>query len=122
MTHTQDSGSEIPRELLPGGEVVLTQDVGSVPALGPLSATVSVTGTDPVSQEVVEASASVRFWIVPWLLLLAVAVLCILLLLWRRRTPGGTGGQELDVGPAGTEEEDRVSVGAGAGASAMGEP
>jgi hypothetical protein len=98
ITHDAESTETIPAQLLPGSEVVLTQRVGSIPALGPLTASVSVKGTDPVAEKDVHASASVRFWIIPWLLILVLAVLLTVGVLWRRRRREGDATSDRDPG------------------------
>jgi hypothetical protein len=77
---------ELP-ELLPGGDVLVTETVTGIPQLVRLTAEVEVTAR--IEDEQVVASRSV--WAVPWLLLLVVLVVVGLAVVWLRRRRRGGG-------------------------------
>ena len=117
----------LPTEVLPGNSVTFRARFDDIAPLVLMSATVSVVGADPVLNKPITVSETSWFWLVPWLLLAAVAVVILVVLLaWRRRrgrrgrTPAGPGGTRQPPGDGGGKaraaEPGLVAAGSGTAA------
>ena len=89
-------------ELLPGNSVHITEAWENVSPLGPVTATVEVTG------EGVTAKASERFFLIPWFwLAVAVALAVFFVLMRRRRRRRGRPVESVAAPPCGTDRRAR---------------
>jgi hypothetical protein len=106
----QTRQNPLPAQILPGGQLVLTEIWNGTPPFDPLTAHVSVSASDPGSTLPVVTASSTTFWYFPWLPVLILIALIVGLLLWRRwrhnrtqrkETPPGAqsaGGSAVDSG------------------------
>jgi hypothetical protein len=115
---TQNRTNPLPRQMLPGAKLTLTEEWNGIPPFDPLTALVSVTSVDPSTAGHVSTEASTPFWYFPWILVLIVLVLIagLIVLIRRRRrrksnvdgappSQDGTSGSEDPSPPSMTERE-----------------
>ncbi|MHB1775909.1 MAG: hypothetical protein ACYCU7_07990 [Acidimicrobiales bacterium] len=106
----QSRANPLPLQLLPGGNLTLTEEWNGIPPFDPLTASVTAHAVDPSSTLPVSTSASTPFLYFPWifaLILLALIAGVIALIVVRRRrkaraggTPPSQGGEPGGGGPA----------------------
>jgi hypothetical protein len=76
--------SPIPDQLLPGNSVVFTKTWAELPPIDHVTVHVRATATQLGSTAPVRTERTVGVWIVPWAVLLVIAIV-LTLLYWRRR-------------------------------------
>lgn len=113
----QSKKNPLPSELLPGGQITLTELWSGIPPFDPLTAHVSVSATEPSSQMQVASGSSVTFWYFPWLLVVIVIALIVGFVLWRRWRR-----RRLDGGPSSPSSSVSGQVGPDLSNSPTGQP
>ncbi len=91
----QSRANPLPLQLLPRGNLSLTEEWNGIPPFDPLTASVTATAVDPSSTQHVSTTASTSFWYFPWivaLILLALIAGVIALIVVRRRRKARAGG------------------------------
>ena len=81
----QSKKSPLPPQLLPGGQMTLTELWSGIPPFDPMTAHVTVTAGYAGGRVPVVAASSSTFWYFPWLLVLIVVILIVGLVVWRHR-------------------------------------
>ena len=116
---TQSKKNPLPSQLLPGGQLTLTELWSGIPPFDPLTAHVNATAYYPGGRVPVVAASSSTFWYFPWLLVLIVLALIVGYIVWRRRrrrrepeSPSASSGDVADSGgPAESVSEPMEDVG-----------
>jgi hypothetical protein len=100
---TQSRTNPLPAQILPGGRFTLTELWSGMPPYDPLTAHVSVKGTDPESPlPYMAAASSSTVWWFPWIPVVIVLGLIAGFILWRRWRRRRQRGD----GPAGATPDD----------------
>jgi hypothetical protein len=81
----QSKKNPLPAQLLPGGQLTLTELWSGIPPFDPLTAHVNATAYYPGGRVPVVTASSSTFWYFPWLLVLIVLALIVGFIVWRRR-------------------------------------
>ncbi len=71
----QSKANPLPLQMLPGGNLSLTEEWSGLPPFDPLTAHVSAVASDPNTTSPVTAVASTSFWYFPWIVALIVLLI-----------------------------------------------
>jgi len=106
-TGAQSKKNPLPAQILPGGQLILTELWSGIPPFDPLTAHVTVSANTPTTSVLTVAASSTTFWYFPWLLVVIVVALIVGLIVWRRRrrrqrepSPGAPGTSPDNTGAA----------------------
>jgi hypothetical protein len=104
---TQSRANPLPKQMLPGAKLTLTEEWNGIPPFDPLTAHVSAVATDPNTTRHISSAASTPFWYFPWILVLIILALIAgviyLLVRRRRRKASADGSLPNQEGETGTE-------------------